>query len=67
MKCLLTYRDLIEHLKKNFADGYIVGAVKTVKDLIHWIHNRTIWRMILPQRLQQLILPQPNSEIYKVE
>ena len=58
--------DLVEQLKKNFANGYFVGSVKTVKDLIHWISTWPIWNKMMPERLQW-ILPQPKPEIYKVE
>lgn len=61
--------DLIEHLKKNFADGIVSGVYKTVQDIIKWILTWPVLekvvptlQMYLPERFQGMLPTSDNVQ-----
>ena len=48
--------DLVEHLKKNFADGVVSGVYKTLQDILKWILTWPVLEKVVPTL--QMYLPE---------
>ena len=61
--------DLVEHLKKNFADGVVSGVYKTFQDIVKWILTWPVLekvvptlQMYLPERFQGMLPTSDNVQ-----